>query len=456
MEKYKHRLVTIFIIVIIAALACNLPTAVTPGESDTGTGDTSGNGDDAGDAQAMGSPTVTFTIPPDATFTPTLSHSVLPSGPASVSSFMTDRSTKNLAAEKRANADEFNILLFERPFTSESMDYQAYIDIIRAELSTSPPWVYITIFLEGAPPDGEVVRYGVEFDTDVDGRGDWLVMGLAPPSSDWTTAGVYVYKDSNNDVGASNPIEADGGVKNLNGHDEMVFDQGYNTSDPDGAWIRRDPTNSSRIQLAVKSAMVGLDDAYMWGAWVDGGPMEAAYFDYNDYFTISEAGSPVSNSSNYPLNLLALVDNTCRWTVGFEPVGDEPGLCYIPPTPTSTPLPTHTPTVALGSISGYVYDDWQPPLDTRTAGEPGIGGATIRLGRGSCPSTGEGTRTSGADGGFIFTGLTAGTYCITVQLPSGCGEWLPTGATSRTVTIAAGEAGSAGNFGFGVYVCMFE
>lgn len=440
------------VLLMVTAVACNFPIlgqvlADQPVEPDQ---------PEAVEAEPEGAEVVEEEAAPpeepveEAAPTETLSHNTIPSGPASTTSYITDRSTKDLASEKRANADEFAVLRFERPYTSETMDYKDYIDITRAELSTSAPWVYITIFLEGLPPEGEQVRYGVEFDTDVDGRGDYLVLGLAPPSGEWTTTGVYVYRDTNDDVGGATPIEADGGVKNLNGYDEVLFAQGYETNDVDGAWIRRAPSGN-KIQLAVKSGMVGLDEEYMWGAWVDGYVLEPAYYDYNDYFTSAEAGSPVSGSSTYPLKELALVDNTCRWAVGFDPTGNEPGVCYIPPTPTPAP-PTDAP--ELGSITGLVYNDMNSS-NSRDPGESGIGGASVRLGHGSCPSSGAGSRSSGGDGGFVFTGLEAGTYCVTVALDDACGGgWLPTGATSRTVTIGEGEAGSAGNFGYATHVCM--
>ena len=444
----------LFIVLVLSAMACNLPNI---GQMQSEQPVEPAQPEEAAPAAPAEAAVEEGEAPPaeetvaEATPTPTLSHSSIPAGPASISSFITDRSTKGLAAERRANADEFSMLRLERPYTSESMDYKDYIDITRAELSTAAPWVYITIFLEGLPPEGEQVRYGAEFDIDNDGRGDSMVLGLAPANSDWTTVGVYVYRDSNNNVGGPNPIKADGGIKNLDGYDEVLFAQGYDTADVDGAWIRRAPSGN-KIQLAVKSGMLGLDDAYMWGAIADGYVGEPAYFDYNDYFSLAEAGSPVSGNSNYPLKALALVDNTCRWTVGFEPTGNEPGLCYIPPTPTPVP-PTSPPTTsAPGSISGYVYDDYNGN-NARNPGEPGISGATVRLGRGACGSTGAGNRNTGSDGGFVFSGLAAGTYCVTVELSSACGGWLPSGATSRTVTIGEGEAGSAGQFGFSGYVC---
>ena len=72
---------------------------------------------------------------------------------------------------------------------------------------------------------------------DRDGRGDWLVYGQVPAGTEWTSAEVRVYTDSDNDVGDGTPVEADGAIAGLNGYNDMKFDRGYNTTDPDAAWI---------------------------------------------------------------------------------------------------------------------------------------------------------------------------------------------------------------------------
>jgi hypothetical protein len=196
--------------------------------------------------------------------------------------------------------------------------------------------VRITDILEGAPPTDSQATYGVEIDLDLDGRGDWLITGLVPPSSDWTTDGVRAYQDSNNDVGGATPLLSEAPDPNRDGYDDLVFDLGYG-ADPDAAWIRRDPSNSERVQLAFKHSLIGSDSEFLWGGWADEGVQEAAWFDYHDHFTFEEAGSPLSNSSQYPLLALSLVDNTCRWGFGFQPTGTEPGVCHIAATPTPEP-----------------------------------------------------------------------------------------------------------------------
>jgi len=44
--------------------------------------------------------------------------------------------------------------------------------------------------------------------------------------------------------------------------------------------------------------------------------------------------------------------------------------------------------------------------------EDGFAGVTLHLGSGACPSTGYATTTTDANGQYAFTGLTAGTYCV--------------------------------------------
>jgi hypothetical protein len=290
--------------------------------------------------------TETEEAPPPSS-TPTVAHTMYPSdSPTGVLRYITDRSTKALAGERRAIADNFNINLLERPFTSQVMDYLGYVDMTRVELLMNPPWVYMTLFLEGEPPQGAQVWYGVEFDLDIDGRGDVLVVGLVPDGTGWTVEGVLALKDGNNDVGGAIPVYDEAPQPGWDGYDEVVFEGGYG-GDPDTAWIRRHPSHDDRVQVALKFELIGSDGAFMFWGWTDEGVRDPELFDYNDGFKPEDAGSPASGSNEYPLKGLWGVDNTCRFTYGFEPDGSEPGVCPIPPTPTPVPptnTPTHTPT----------------------------------------------------------------------------------------------------------------
>jgi hypothetical protein len=295
-------------------------------------------------------PSATEVSPTVAVFTPELSptapvvHLMTPGDPPPAERFMTDRSSAVLASERRSIADDFNNSQYERPFTSQGMDYKGYLDLTRGEISASGVWVYVTLFLEGSPSAAEPAAYGVEVDTDLDGRGDWMIVGADPPGSTWTTEGVRAYTDTNEDVGAQTPLRSDPPGGGTSGFDSLVFDQGQGP-DPDAAWIRISPLNPNQVQIAFKSGLIYGSSHFLWGIWAFADP-QPGWQDYNDQMTIEQAGSPLSESSNYPIKELALLDNSCRWGYDFNPVGTEPGVCRVP-TPTPTPSKTPTPTIVL-------------------------------------------------------------------------------------------------------------
>ncbi|OGO11893.1 MAG: hypothetical protein A2Z66_02090 [Chloroflexi bacterium RBG_13_66_10] len=153
---------------------------------------------------------------------------------------------------------------------------------------------------------------------------------------------------------------------------------------------------------------------------------------------------------------------------------DATGSCEPP-----TPVPE-----ATASISGLVWHDLcalpdasisVPPegcVAGETAGafqangvlepgEPGLEGVQLSLGAGLCPSGGLATALTGPDGTYEFTGLAAGTYCLSanalvepnvaVLIP---GDWTApapgggTGQVSAPVTVGEGEAVPDQNFGW--------
>jgi hypothetical protein len=272
---------------------------------------------------------------PTVTVTPTIAHVMIPVGSGPVQYFVADKSSASTASQKTTSADSFELNLFERPFTSEVMDYLNYLDLRRGEMNITDPWVYVTLQLEGDPAVETEAMYGVEIDMDLDGRGDWLIIGQTPPTTEWTTDGVKACTDFNIDVGGPQPILADPPSTTRDGYEDCVFDSGIGT-DPDAAWIRRGASGNS-IELAFKHTLINLDTYFMWAVWSNEGVPEPALYDLNDSFTVQQAGSPVSSYALYPIKEVHSLDNTCRWAYGFEPDGSEPGVCYVPPTPTPTP-----------------------------------------------------------------------------------------------------------------------
>lgn len=373
--------------------------------------------------------------------TATIVHLTRPGDfPGGRESGMTDPDSSATAGEKRASRGEnFAGNLYERPFSAENMQYYPDLDITNTTFNRSGAWVYVEIKLQGTREGALQGTYGLELDLNVDGRGDWLILA-SDLQTDWSTDGVRVWQDTNKDVGGSIALQADrqGG----DGYDLLVFDQGRG-NDPDAAWARVDPSEANAAQIAFKYALIGNDAEFLWGAWVDQGVTNPAWYDYNDHFTHEDAGSPISGLSQYPLKALAEVDNTCRWTVGFVPNGSEPGICPVPATP--TPTPTRTPTILPGTISGIVFRDGNGNLTYQT-GESGIGGAGVRLRQGSCGSPGAevASTTTGSDGRYSFSGVAAGTYCVDV--PSDPATWTAK-SNPTTVTIGPGGNGYA-NFGY--------
>lgn len=361
---------------------------------------------------------------PTETPQPTIEHFVRPGEPGVTNTWVSDTSTKGIAHTRESGADLFPSNRYERPFTSQVMDYLAHIDLTKVELNFSSPWVYVTFNLEGSPPADSTATYALELDLDSDGRGDWLILGQVPAGSEWTTDGAQAVTDSNNDVGGPVPMSADPPSSSRDGYDTVAFDSGVG-ADPDAVWVRRDPSNANNVQLAFKYSLIGNDNSFTFGGWADEGLKNPGAFDYNDFMTFEQAGSAFAANSRYPIKELAALDSTCRWAYGFDPTNDIPGMCPLP-----------TPTAEPGSVGALVYDD-KDSNGHRSSGEPVISfGIEIKLGAGSCPSSGLGKKTTGGGGQVTFTNLGPGTYCVTADDPD---EWAPTTPLQQSVTIAAGE-----------------
>lgn len=295
--------------------------------------------------------TDTPTPEPSITPTPTIAHVVFPGEPQVSIGALEDVVSAN-GAEQAIPGDDFSNNLFERPFASQSMDYAAYLDVTKAELSYAAPWYYVIIYLGGELPDESQASYMLELDQDMDGRGDWLILARAPSSQAWSTDGVQIWGDSNEDVGGPQPVLADTPDAARNGYDQLVFDQGV-AADPDLAWARRDPQYPSRLQIVFKPDFASGMTAFTWGVYADAGVGQPGWLDYNDHFSAQQAGSLDSQSTDFPLNELALVDNTCRWWYGITPTAQAPGLCSIPPTP--RPTPCKRPTQGCPIVEGLQY-----------------------------------------------------------------------------------------------------
>ncbi len=106
--------------------------------------------------------------------------------------------------------------------------------------------------------------------------------------------------------------------------------------------------------------------------------------------------------------------------------------------------------VVLGSIGDEVFSD-DNGNGVRDNGEGGLTGILVRLYDGACPAAGTplATRVSNLSGGYDFTMLPAGTYCVDVDnatVPAGYA--LTTANDPMTVVIGNGEDFDLADFGF--------
>jgi hypothetical protein len=345
--------------VLVSALACNLPGMASPTPVTvvvTNVAAASASQQSQNPTSSIPTPQPTSTIMPSdtpvpATSTPaataTITHNNHPGTPPYRSSYMWDSDSSLTAPQHRPKGgDNFDLNLLERPFNANTQDkYYPSIDIQQASLSIGNPWIYTAILLKGPDSNTNVLdaSYAIELDLNLDGRGDYLVLANAPNAKDWSTDGVQVWHDADHDVGGTVPVKSDP-VQLGNGYEELVFDQGKGV-DADLAWARISSTNPNEVWIAFKTSTVQGAEKFLWGAWAQRDSLHPEWFDYNDHFNLDQAGSPLPEVVKYyPLKALAEVDNTCRWAVGFNPVGNEPGLCPLPPTPTLPPPPTAVPT----------------------------------------------------------------------------------------------------------------
>ena len=221
------------------------------------------------------------------------------------------------------------------------MIYHPETDIVRLLLSKGEDFYYFTFELSGVDKDLNYpsATYGIEIDTDYDGRGDYLLWAKGDANTEWNIDDVMLFADSNNDVGGSSPVVPDG--KEGDGFDQVLFSID-NLNDPDSAWKRVDPGDGKNVQLAVKTSLID-NNRFYWKAWADSGLADPELFDYNDSFSESQAGSPNKNSSYYPIDKLNLMDCTCWIAYNLTPTGTELGGCASAPPPPPPPADVPPP-----------------------------------------------------------------------------------------------------------------
>jgi hypothetical protein len=369
-------------------------------------------------------PLPTDTLPPTATNTP--AHLATLAEPGSPVSQIDDIDSSATAAQKRApGGEDFANNRFERPFLADGMTYLPDVDLKHVKLSIVDTWVFATFFLSGTRAEGVgQTMYGLEIDANQDGHGDYLISGISPSGANWTTAGVQVWKDSNRDVGGATPQVSD--TSGGDGYDKNLFDGGQG-SDPDLAWVRRgvDPL---QVQIAFKYSLLLATPKFYWNGFADAGVKRHDWFDLNDHFTLTDAGSPLAElKANYPLKNFFGYDNTCVNWYGPAPKETKAWYCQQ----------------ALAAISGNVYQD-KNKNGKKDSDELNLTGIQVVLYQGTCKDPAKSTDLTLANGTYFFSQLASNIYCVT--LGSGSKGHLITTPNPVTVFVAPGEVKRV-NFG---------
>ena len=258
---------------------------------------------------------------------PLTGHLLTPAGNAPDPTKMVDDvESSGTGPEGRAPyGDSYKLNRFERPFLQD-MTYVPDLDIHKFGVSEDEDWYYISIQLIGDNPNREpAINYGAEIDLNANGFGDYMIWAHPPYQDQWDTSNVQVFQDSNLDAGGMSSTQSDA-VFDGDGYDTLVFDGStQENADPDFAWVRWISQEAAIVQFAFKKSWSG--PAFMVGVVSDAGLKDISKYDYNDYITNVDAGSPVRDNKNYPLGSLYALDNTCWEPYGIRSTGFEPKAC---------------------------------------------------------------------------------------------------------------------------------
>jgi hypothetical protein len=270
-----------------------------------------------------------------ASSTDTTNHTLIPTSGTGKEQVVYDQVNTSTASQKRAfGGEQFSTGRFERPF-DQNMAYLPYLDITKSTMQRADKdFIYVTIEL-AAPlteADTKTALYGLELDPNLDGHSEFLVLAHRPTGTDWSVAGVDVWKSSSssNQLAKGKTVIP---VTGSAGYDVNLFSSGKG-SDADLAWVRLSPDKPNTVEIAFRNSLVGGEKShFVWRPVTDGAGYASTLYDLNVSFTIEQAGSPLGDSMFYPLKEVYAVDSTCRVASGYTAMGNEPGLCPLPAAP---------------------------------------------------------------------------------------------------------------------------
>jgi len=210
--------------------------------------------------------------------------------------------------------DQWDRNYFERPLNEELTELFPQLDIIEAEFGQDENWYYTRILVFSELVENLILDgvYAIEIDLDLDARGDILIVATAPgiyPFDEWTSDGVQVWLDANDDVGGPQAMLVDPRYDG-DGYETLVVDSGIG-DDPDLAYVKTYSDPPGLLEFGFKAALLEGAESFEWWVWAMGVDLTAAKYDPVDFF---------------PQDTLFALDNTCGWIFGSYP-RDLPNIC---------------------------------------------------------------------------------------------------------------------------------
>ena len=228
-----------------------------------------------------------------------------------------------------SGCDYWNREWLERPADSATGTYNPAIDILWSQAGKRDPFSYLRFKVHDLTNIPEGYEAGFELDSDLDSRGEFLLLAKGPFTTEWSTDGVEVWQDTNGDVGGNKPFAYDENTSD--GYETKLFASGVG-NDPDLAWVRISPKDGNIIEFAFKASMLPNPKTFGWWAWAGVKDIDPSQFELVD------RGSDTGSWN---------VDNTCSWIWGVKPTpGELANLCNVV---VPTPTPTNVPEVTGGS-----------------------------------------------------------------------------------------------------------
>lgn len=257
-------------------------------------------------------------------------HTTIPSEPAKNLGNASDNDEVNSSEDRDVNfGDDFLHNRFERPFTTEMAEYLPEVDIVNFSIGEDDNFFYVTLNLAGVANPGQFPtgHYAIELDSNIDGRGELLIVANPSFGGDWSTDGVQIFADDNGDVGGNDPKRSDSDYIG-DGYEKLMFDSGVGAN-PDLGWSRFVNGDTPAIQIAFNKVIFPATPQFMWSVWASASQFDTTKFNLHDSTTADAAGSPDKQSNQYPIKNIAGIDNSCRVPVGFTATGFEPLGCPV-------------------------------------------------------------------------------------------------------------------------------